>query len=458
MNSIPVHIAILFVSVTSFLLPHRLQAGETEKLPITSGPMVGAVFSESAMIWLRSETTYLKLKCYPKGHKDRWVQVAFASHPEDKNVKLGDLHGLTPNTRYEYLVRKGGTVYASGEFRTPPNAGGPQYPFTVAVASCANQHSNNQQLTWNEANGKADLLLFLGDFVYPDRYEEQFIAKVGDDYGRGDYEKHIFNAKAYRDFLHKLYLKQHSVPSLRSLISRTATLAIWDDHEFLSGSPYFAGPTDRPGGRSQAKAATQALEVFRQMWRNPSFGDGRKTDPSEGTTSGVWYKYDWGDVRFLMLDTRAYRKRTESVYGMLGKMQMNWLTTQLEDSKDKTFVVISSGSCLRDGGDSWDKNQKTEMDHIMSEIRRFKLGGVLWVSGDIHRCKQVTHEPSNQWLNYPLHEIISSGVGLSPGSDNNLALLEFHMDLSDPEIRISFPGTGSVDPVQPTIKRSSLNP
>ena len=126
-----------------------------------------------------------------------------------------------------------------------------------------------------------------------------------------------------------------------------------------------------------------------------------------GPSGGIWRKLSWGDaIDVFMLDLRSERRDGRYI----SPEQMAWLKQGLADSR-AVFKLIGNPIPIFDfkgtfmgsfrEGDRWQgfRDQRSE---IVSHIRDSGIGGVLWLSGDVHfgmlgKIDRPGQPGDNQW-------------------------------------------------------------
>jgi len=191
------------------------------------------------------------------------------------------------------------------------------------------------------------------------------------------------------------YYRRQSRPEFRRLVASTAIYAIWDDHDAATDDVWLGPFKDKPVWKMPL------LEVFKQNWNNPYYGD--------ADWPGCWHNFSIGDVDFFMLDGRTYRTNPyDKNPTMLGPIQKAWLLDQLKNAKG-TFKVIASPVpwALATKGaarDTWN-GFKEERKEIFDFLAENKINGVILLSADRHRSDAWKIERKN---GYPLYEFESS--------------------------------------------------
>ena len=213
------------------------------KARVLQGPMLGAVTTTSARIWLRVSDAFpisIEYAIDKDFHDSRKTSPQSVSESNDFSASIL-VDELTPDTRYFYraLINGKQPSYSSDSptqlFRTAPH-----YParFSVATGSCARVAEDPYQLIWKVvARHNPDLFFWLGDNIYGDS-------------PRGD-------------VLAEEYRRQRGVASFVPVAARIPQLAVWDDHDF--------GIND---GDRTFLAKDESLAVFKRYWANPDYGKG----------------------------------------------------------------------------------------------------------------------------------------------------------------------------------------
>ncbi len=346
------------------------QLVEKHGLHLFSGPMVGCLSPHGARIWLRTAREADVAIRVLEGDKEVAIEKT-RTRPERDLTALIDLKGLRPFTEYSYQVTINGEPQNLPHplvFRTAP-AEGQKATFNIAFGGGARYNHKHERI-WNTIADTTPLaVLHLGDNLYIDDPE---------------------NRKRHNVY----YYRRHLRPEFRRMISGSANYAIWDDHDF--------GKNDCAGGPEKFQPAWKlpVWKVFRNNWVNPGYGGGE-------TQPGCWYSFSLGEVDFFMTDGRYYRDYKKGKT-MLGPVQKAWLLDALSKAKG-TFKVIASGTLWTEtadkgGKDSW-WGVKEEREEIFAHLEKNKIGGVILISADRHRCDIYKMDRD---VGYPLYEFESS--------------------------------------------------
>ncbi|PXA04783.1 alkaline phosphatase [Coraliomargarita sinensis] len=334
-------------------------------LDLVHGPMIGAVTGHSASIWLRTESAArvsVNLSC---SESDKLMHATTSAETDFTAVVHFD--GLEPETTYEVSLSIEQREVGQGSFRTTA-ARGEASKFTLVLGGGAGYTPQYERMWATIESHHPDALFMLGDNVYIDDPTHQLTQ---------DY----------------IYYRRQSEPGWRSLVSKTPTYAIYDDHDF-GMNDCIPGPfIDQPAWKRPV------WETFRNNWANAYYGGG-------DAQPGCWFDTYIGDVHFIFLDCRYYRDRSGGT--MLGPVQKEWLFETLKHSKG-TFKVLASSvpwsAGVKPGSrDTWD-GFPAERESIFSFIEANQIDGAVLISADRHR---VDVRKTERVGGYDLYEIMSS--------------------------------------------------
>jgi alkaline phosphatase D len=383
--------------------PDTMVCSSCYPTPLSHGPLLGHTTTHSARVWLRTAySAPVTLRYSPlESLNDAVTLGPVTPTMDDDFATVLELTGLTPGTRYHYDVSVSGEVVRSGlSFVTAPAS---TATFDVAFGSCSKVTVYPSLPLFEDiAAAEPDVMLMIGD-------------------------NHYANS-ANPETLRAFYLEHHGIESVASVIERTPTWATWDDHDFTGNNT-----------NGNASGKEHALAAFHRFWANAPQGS--------GGYPGVWTSFIWADVEFFLVDDRYYRDM--SIGSMLGEPQLEWLLWGLTTST-ATFKVLVSGSQWTQGGtsDSWaayPDEWQVIVDHIMSHA----IGGVVTISGDVHRGEVRRMTEASDTM-YPLWEFTSSPLGNStsgcPSAESepdallfcteivNYGLLRFDTTAADPTV------------------------
>jgi len=368
-----------------------------------SGPMVGYSELTEAVIWLQTkQPCKVHLRYWKRGATDTAKKTETVQ--TDKQTDLiarFTISSLDFGTRYDYEVYLDDQLlklpYEASfqtqqmwRYRTDPPS------FKIAIGSCmyindtpfdrpGNPYGSGYEVLKTLAAQKPEAMLWLGDNTY--YREADWVTETG---------------MRYR------YAHTRAVSELQQLLASTHNYAIWDDHDF--------GPNDSDRSFRGREAS---LRIFKDYWANQSYGTME--------TPGVFFRFEWGDVEFFMLDDRFHRTPNNMPVNyervMFGDAQMRWLMESLKNSR-ATFKIIAGGNQMINPMAMFEAfaNYPQEQQKLLNFIRDARIEGVLFLSGDRHHTEllKIT-EPGL----YPLYEFTSSpltsGTGRVQAEENNPA-------------------------------------
>ncbi|OBR16313.1 PhoD-like phosphatase [Colletotrichum higginsianum IMI 349063] len=333
---------------------------------------LGYVDETTARIVVRSPispVTYVEITWSPSSRSGDEPPRSTTISVAESNDYVGtfSLDGLEPDTEYTY----GTNASHSGVFRTAAASPKrwslistscikPFYPYSPA--DHALRIRGLEHLDRYLATDPADMMLFLGDFIYID-----LPVALG------------WTTEHYTTAYRQVYASPSWSPALRSL----PWLHVYDDHEIIND--WAANET------GLYQSAMQPFWAYHGH-ANPAsqFGQGE-----------TYYTFRRGDVSFFVLDTRRYRSAEALEDGpgktMLGPAQLSDLQRWLRAEK-AWKVVVSSVPFTRnwrgaDAADSW-AGYLWERDMLLDAMRQ--TDGVIILSGDRHEHATTVFPPNEK--------------------------------------------------------------
>ncbi len=372
---------------------------------LVSGPMLGYQTHREVCVWVEVEQAHeVALTYRPAGTEStqepvRVAQLAPAPGPAGGQRVKFILGPLAMGERYDYALEIDGqpvtrpyplafSTIAQHEFR------GPAPDFSFLFGSCAyfndapydrpgRPYGSGDDTIWGSmAASGADFMLWLGDNTY--LREADFSSASG-----------IW----YR------YRTDRAAPALQPLLAAMPHYATWDDHDY--------GPNN--AGRGYAlKAVSRA--AFEDYWGNQTFG--LPEDPAL-----VTHRLQRGDAVFLLLDNRSRRDDSTLAEApgyrktQYGSAQLDWLRQQLASRNEGgerrhrriTFIATGGQFLAQRTYPGSEDHQRfaEERAEIIEFIRANRIGGVVFLSGDVHYTEVTRREGL---LPYPLYEFTSSAL------------------------------------------------
>lgn len=359
---------------------------------LTHGPFPGHCGATDATVWARGAAPGA-YRLWLSDAQGQLVATADAQASEENDLCMTfSIGALAPGAVYTARVSavvNAGTAEnplpGSGECAviTPADAAA-NAATTIVFGSCTADPVDREQPIWRTvASTKPDAVCLIGDTPYIDSTD---LAVQRAKYGN------LF-----------------AVDELAALRKRGAIVyGVWDDHDF--------GKNDTDGrlpGKENSRKAF--LEYHANAGGSAHAGTG---------SEGVYSSFRRGPVEVFLLDARWFSNN--QTRQLLGEPQWQWLLDGLHRSTAKYKLLVSGmvwNDAIRpDKTDYWGHYPK-ERQRLEDAIRNDKIGGVIFVGGDIHRSRAFrTHpflpnSPSREAridaVPYTLHEWVSSPLGNS---------------------------------------------
>ena len=407
-----------------------------KNVQLLHGPMLGCVTERSAKFWVRT-VNEVPVQIIASTSNTLIAPIkseTVFTRPNRDYTAIVELAGLAPETTYYYNVLVNGKPTLKPEFPTFQTypAVGTTAKFQVSFGGGAGFYPPNERVWDTILVHQPIAFLTLGDNVY-------------------------INVPEMPNGVHYYtYYRRQSRPEFRRLVASTAIYAIWDDHDAATDDVWLGPYKDKPPWKMPL------LEVFKQNWINPYYGD--------VDWPGCWHHFSIGDVDFFMLDGRTYRTNPyDENPTMLGPVQKAWLLDQLKKANG-TFKVIASPVpwALATKGaarDTWN-GFKAERNDIFDFLAENKIDGVILLSADRHRSDAWKIERKN---GYPLYEFESSRLTnqhvheLMPkalfgyNEKQSFGLLTFDTTQDDPTVMYQIVSIDNEVIHSLTIKRSEIS-
>lgn len=381
-------IYLLLIFLASYSLYGQKQTG------LVSGPRADFIQLRNTTIWLEVAPSVIKVEI--KYHDSANLQdqhiVSYKGQlgKEFNPIKI-ELNGLKMNTTYAYAVVLNGKPVPfpyTLKFKTKDlwQWRKPAPDFNFLTGSCAyfnepiydrpgKPYGGDSSIFETMADTKAAFNVWLGDNWYT--RESDYFTKWGMQY------------RAHHDM---------SLPVLQRFMSSMPQYATWDDHDY--------GPDDE--GKSFI-LKDESRKIFMDYWCNPSFGEDGK---------GIYTQISYGDVDLFLTDDRYFRSEDgifDSINGkpnndksFFGRRQLDWLENALVYSRS-TFRIIAVGSQVLNpyipSNVEGMFRYSAEFNELLDFIKRQKITGVLFITGDRHHSEVIKMERENA---YTLYDITTS--------------------------------------------------
>ncbi|MFN0028371.1 MAG: alkaline phosphatase D family protein [Acidimicrobiales bacterium] len=348
--------------------------------------------------------------------------------------------GLAPNRWYHYRFRIGPWTSRTGRTRTSPAHDDRTTPLVIAAAACQHFEHGTFVAQRHLAAEHADLVLFLGDFMYEDGASGSGVRSHPPD-----------TAVDLAGYRHR-YAWYRADPDLQDAAAAAPWAVIWDDHEVQNN---YAAANSVNDGATESFALRRAA-AYRAWWENQPT---RLPPPTDGVPFSCRRSLRWGGlVHLVLLDGRS--QRSVQVCGgsfgdgaacveladprrtMLGEDQQQWVRQQFNDdaSSDTTWTVLGNQTALADltvdlGDevvtlfDQWDGYPKARQRLLQDSVEA-GVANLVALTGDLH-CAMVNDLRLGSGSVGSLgNEIVVSSIS-SRFADGRGALFEFGLGLLD---------------------------
>ncbi|MGI9628479.1 MAG: alkaline phosphatase D family protein, partial [Longimicrobiales bacterium] len=377
--------------------------------PFSMGVASGDPDDNSAVLWTRLGREALDQAGLTRSPVSVGWEVAtddnfrsiVASGTAEARPELGhsvhvEAPGLRAASDYWYRFTFGDAESPAGRTRTAPSRDQTPEAIRFSFASCQNYEHGHFTALQHMADEQADVVLFLGDYLYESRFAS----------GSGIVREHeageVHTLEEYR----RRYETYRSQPELQAAHASAPWIATFDDHEVDNNWAGLAAEDDQTEDQMVLRmaAAFQAYYEFMPL---------RPFSMPTGPEIRIYRSLDYGRLmRFFVLDTRQYRTnqpcgdrtkvRCEGAFDpeatMLGGAQEQWLFEALSGSSARWNVLAnqimvaplareqtdaSLGDELMYSMDRWDgyvEAQQRLTDFLGSE----RVSNPVIVAGDIH--------------------------------------------------------------------------
>ena len=188
-------------------------------------------------------------------------------------------------------------------------------------------------------------------------------------------------------------------PNYKRLRESTKVIGVWDDHDY---------------GLNNAGKGFHDKETTRRLWLD--FIDEPKNSPRRTRKGGIYESYYLGDakkVKVILIDNRWAREDpwflNLGANDLLGPEQWEWLENEFKENQAEYILIGSGVQVLADDRilpERWFKQSK---DRLIGLIRKYKLSGVIFLSGDVHFA-EIMKYPCKERIGFELYEFTSSGL------------------------------------------------
>ena len=304
-----------------------------------------------------------------------------ANSQKDYTVKV-DVDGLQPNTWYYYYFSSLGKNSVVGRTKTIPNGNIDSVRIAIMSGSDYNAGYFNNYHAIARRND-IDAVIHTGDYIY--EYET-------DGYGNNPDRSLEPSTQTVDSTDYRIrYAWYHLDPDLMYLHQQYPWYLIWDDHETADNS--------WRGGAANHDSLTQGPWLTR---RNAALEAYREWIPirEQDTTQPlkIYRKVQFGNLMDLFfLETRYLARDIQSMSisdtskTMMGKTQLNWLTSKLDSSQARWKVIaqqvmmtpLATNGQITVNNDQWD-GYPVERAKLLNHVVSDSIQNFLVLTGDIH--------------------------------------------------------------------------
>ncbi|MEX2230777.1 MAG: alkaline phosphatase D family protein [Cyclobacteriaceae bacterium] len=362
---------------------------DPEKKPFYHGVASGDPLTDRVIIWTRvtPEDSLSSIEVsWEVATNDQFAPVlknasVTTSPARDYTVKV-DVDGLDANTQYYYRFKALEKISPAGRTKTLPEGSLDSLKF--AVVSCSNWQHGYFNAYDRIASKDVDVVLHLGDYIY-----EYGINNAKNVDRRHLPEHEIVTLADYRT----RYSQYHLDNGLRKMRQQHPIITIWDDHE-VANDTYAQGAQNHQPEEGDFAARKAAARKAYHEWIPIREADKHYRTFSFGNLADL-----------IMLDERQEGKTkpaqgiADPIYkqddrSMLGKTQLNWFESKLENST-AIWKVIGNQVMFSDldraavspknprNMDSWD-GYPAEKQKVADIIQNKMIRNIIFLTGDTH--------------------------------------------------------------------------
>ncbi|GGW67318.1 alkaline phosphatase D family protein [Alishewanella tabrizica] len=354
------------------------------------------------------------------------VRSGYVSTSADKDFTLKiDVQQLEAGQRYYYRFIAANNTTVVGQTRTLAASG--LAPLTLAVFSCSNYPAGHFNV-YREAAKQShiDAVIHLGDYLYEyaaDGYASENAVQLGRTLA-ADNAHEILSLTDYR----KRYALYRSDRALQQLHAAVPWYLVWDDHE-ITNDTWHSGAENHQiatEGDFFARRAAAVQAYYEWLPIRPPMGD---------SSIQIYRSFHFGELMSLhLLDTRLIARDQQLEYKnyfdaktgefaaqqfqtdllaerqLLGKTQLDWLTSQLRQSEAKWQVLgqqvlmakmLVPAELLRERDLTAIPTKLTALAHAKQRIMQAQQQGVTPDTQDVARLAQKMPYNLDAWDGYP---------------------------------------------------------
>ena len=415
---------------------------------LTHGVMSGDVSVNSAVVWARSDVPARLVATIRSGRHTRRVLGPIASPRTDHTAKVL-LKGLRPGAEHTVelsFVDLDGRHGETGtlQFATADPRGGAT-SFVWSGDTAGQGWGINPDLGGMRGYAtmhatRPDFFLHSGDTIYADGPIKESVREPDGQVWRNLVIPEVTRvAQELNDFRgrHRYNMMDANV---RAMYADVPVIAQWDDHETTNN--WYPGEilTDEKYDKERRVdvLAARAKQAWRE-WQPIADSDtaGRRGRDGRNRIYRTIRRGRHLDV--FSLDMRTFKSpntaNTEAGgTEILGREQREWLIRELRAS-NATWKVIAAdlplGLIVPDGDAQESVSNKdggaplgreVEIAHVLADIKRYDITGVVWLTADVHYCAAHHYDPSRAHFTdfKPFWEFVAGPISAGAFGPNDL--------------------------------------
>ena len=369
--------------------------GTARAVRILAGPMVGAVTSTSARVWIALDTSdVVRVRCFDINTNREVCSIGTAVHGPPPFIVNAPLGGLQPDRDYRITLTANGAPVPL----PPPALIIHTYPaprildnFTLAFGSGSDTVRYPDVSIWRQiARLQPRAFIFAGDTMFLPKKLSAF----------------PYTYYAALRFIEQHYAQARRYRGWQRLLRICPLYATWDNRDF---------------GTLHAGASfvfrDESLLAFEKYWPNPGYG--------YRATLGTFCRFRLGDVEVFLLDDRTFRRPPAPGHPgtMLGAAQLAWLKRRLLQSRADFNLIVDGDPMLAKyhHHECW-ANFGAEREKFLQWLFTHDVSGVVFLSGH-NGFGELTRRPADPRAldQYPLYDLTSSSLAAAPLAPDHLA-------------------------------------
>ncbi len=445
----------LGLAAAGFLQPARgtTAAPKFSTDPFTLGVASGSPRADSVVLWTRlaprplegggMDPADVEVR-WEVAHDERFERIARSGTAIAPAARAHAVHveceGLVPARRYFYRFLSGGAVSPVGRTRTAPAPGVGDERLRLVLASCQQYEQGYFAAHRHVAAEDADLVAFVGDYVYESSWGREHVRK-----------HHSAEPRTLAEYRNR-YAQYKSDPDLQLAHRSAPWIVTWDDHEV--DNDYAA---DRSEDLDPDFLARRAA-AYRAFFEHHAL---RASTLLDGMGIRIYDRFEWGDLATLhLLDDRQYRsyqacpkalrggsnrvtecaERLQAHRTMLGAAQERWLDEGLARATTRWHLItqqtifVPAGRTTARGlehwTDGWD-GYPAARERLVESLVAHRTPNPVILGGDVHAtyCANVLR-PSQPEATPVATEFVTTSItsqGPSASSVQNLLSANPHV-------------------------------